>query len=139
MAEDNVLLSWSGFQNNQFSTFAALAKERDFSDVTLVGDDHQPIPGHQVILASGSPYLKTLLLRHHHSNPLVLLPGLGQGVLQHLVDFLYLGQTTVPQHMLNRLLQAAETFQIKGLQGDYGTESKQFKQMDKALQFWAPR
>ena len=53
MNNDNVLLSWAGCQNNQLSSFATLAQEKYFSDVTLVGDDDQPIPGHQVILASG--------------------------------------------------------------------------------------
>ena len=117
-----MLLSLSGFQKNQTSTFAALSQEREFSDVTLVGDDDQLIPSNRVILASGSPYLRSLLLRHNNNNPLLLLPGLGQGVLQHLISFLYHGQAIVPKKLLQSFLKAAQLFQIKGLQGEYQTD-----------------
>ena len=136
MDDNNVLLSWSGFQKNQFSSFAALAQAHEFSDVTLVGDDDKPILSHKVVLASGSPYLRSLLLRHHHPHPMLLLPGLGEGVLSHILAFLYLGEVAVPQNRLQQFLRGAQKFKIKGLQNselnEEPTATKEISYSDKS-------
>ena len=128
--DTQVFLSWGGFQNNQTASLSNIFAERDFSDITLVSEGDQPIYAHKVILATGSPYFNSLLLRHPHPHPLICLPGLGSSTLQQVVAFLYKGEVRVPQEELKPFLEAAQKFQVKGLGTDQSsneTTSKELK------------
>ena len=47
-------LKWNDYQQNSVQSFSSLRAESLFTDVTLVGDDHQQIFSHKVVLSSCS-------------------------------------------------------------------------------------
>ena len=54
--------------------------EKDYSDVTLIGDDIQPLLAHKVVLASSSEYFKNVLHKsRNHSSPVLCMEGLSKG------------------------------------------------------------
>ena len=54
-------LKWKDFQSNVTKSFQRLRHEKDYSDVTLIGDDYQPLLAHKVVLSSSSEYFKNVL------------------------------------------------------------------------------
>ena len=54
-------LKWKDFQSNVTKSFQRLRQEKDYSDVTLIGDDYQPLWAHKVVLSSSSEYFKNVL------------------------------------------------------------------------------
>ena len=50
-----------------------------------------------------------------HSHPIVYIPDLPDRVMEHLLAFMYCGETTVPTHLLLPLIEAAKLLGIQGL------------------------
>ena len=54
-SDEKCSVAWRDFQKNVGGTFCDLREDKDFSDVTLVCEDNQQIPGHNVVLSASSP------------------------------------------------------------------------------------
>merc|ERR1711899_69600 len=96
-----------------------LRNENEFLDVTLCCDNgNDQIQAHQVILAACSPLFRRILGRNiigDLTKPLLYLKGVNQDDLFSLLDFMYQGETSVPQESLNAFLVMAEDLEIQGL------------------------
>jgi hypothetical protein len=114
-------LVWSDFQTNVKDSFQNVRATGEFSDVTLAcdGDTHF-IEAHRMILATGSSFFQRVLSQEtvKHPHPLLYLGGVRRTDLEAILDFLYHGQTKVPQMELLTFLQTAKTLGIKGLQSE---------------------
>ena len=93
-------IDWEDFKSTAADRFRGLIGKKDFSDVTLVAADGQRIPGHQVILASGSTFFKTLLEAEETPKPLIFLRGFESNILEPLMTFLYTGRAEVREELL---------------------------------------
>ena len=83
-------LKWKDFQSNVTKSFQRLRQEKDYSDVTLIGDDYQPLWAHKVVLSSSSEYFKNVLYNsRNYSNPVLCLEGLKKGDLTNVLDYIY--------------------------------------------------
>ena len=91
MAE-KYFLKWNDFQVNVSSSFKVLRQEKDFFDVTLVGDDERHIAAHKIILSSSSDFFKNILRKISHSNPLIYITGVNSSELKHVLDYIYEGE-----------------------------------------------
>ena len=114
---EKLCLKWNDFQENTSSAFGKLRGEKDFSDVTLACGDGQQMEAHRAVLASCSPFFKTLLLRFKHPNQVLYMRGLKADDLAAVLDFIYYGETSVYKENLDSFLALAEEFQLKGLTG----------------------
>ena len=93
-------IDWEDFKSTAADRFRDLIGKKDFSDVTLVAADGQRIPGHQVILASGSTFFKALLETEKTPKPLIFLRGIESNILEPLMTFLYTGRAEVREELL---------------------------------------
>ena len=113
---DGYSFSWREFQENLKATCKEFRKSSEFSDVTLVCGDGVQVEGHKIILSSGSDFFRTLLRgQAHHPNPLIYLRGVQSRSFLAIVDYIYHGETTVPQGDLEEFLSNAEEFGLQGL------------------------
>merc|ERR1712096_176020 len=112
-------LTCNDFENNVFKAFKDLLIEEEYLDVTLASDGYKQIKAHKVILSAFSPVFKNLLRKNPHPHPLILLKGLSPEDLDHMMKFIYIGEVEVPQDGLQRFLEVAEDFQIKGLSNTF--------------------
>ena len=112
---ESVFLQWNDFLGNVKETFRTLKDDKDFTDVTLVCEDGEQIEAHKVILISSSPVFASLLKIKKHPQPLIYMRGIKSGDLKTLMDFLYLGETTVQEEDVEKFLQLGKDFQLKGL------------------------
>ena len=114
---EKLCLRWNDFQENARSAFGELRGEKDFSDVTLACEDGQQVEAHRAILASCSPFFKTLLMRLKRPHQILYMRGLKSEDLTAMLDFIYYGETSVYQENLDSFLALAEEFQLRGLTG----------------------
>ena len=112
---ESVFLQWNDFLGNIKETFRTLKDDKDFTDVTLVCEDGEQIEAHKVILISSSPVFASLLKIKKHPQPLIYMRGIKSGDLKTLMDFLYLGETTVQEEDVENFLELGKEFQLKGL------------------------
>ena len=100
------------------NTFKQLWNAEDFSDVTLATvDDHQ-IKVHKVILGSGSPFFKNLLLKNPQKDPIIYLKDIKHKFLEMVLRFIYMGEVEVAQDEVEDFLNTAADLKISGLVRD---------------------
>jgi len=114
---ENYYLSWGGFQRNLKSTFADLATEHYFKDVTLVCEGEKQIATHKVVLSASSPFFKQILIKNPHQHPLVYLKGVRYLVLSSLIEFIYFGEVKIRESDLQGFLALSEELEVKGVSG----------------------
>ena len=109
---------WNDFQPNVIKSFQRLRHEKDYSDVTLIGDDFQSLLAHKVVLASSSEYFKNVLHNsRNHPNPVLCMEGLSKGDLTNVLDYIYNGELQIYQEDLDKFLTIAERLRLEGLTG----------------------
>ena len=86
---EKLCLRWNDFQENTRFAFGELRNEIDFSDVTLACEDGQQVKAHRAILASSSPFFKTLLMRFKRQHQILYMRGLKLEDLTATLDFIY--------------------------------------------------
>ena len=113
---DDFFLAWEDFQQNMTNRFHQILENEEFVDVTLVSGDNVKIKAHKIILNTGSGFFSSVLSDNSHHHPIIYLKGVTKEVLQALVDFLYLGQVKIQQHLLKSFMETALDLDIHGLQ-----------------------
>ena len=106
-------LGWSTFHNHLLDTNNHLFHQKSFTDITLVSDDLLPIEAHKFILSSSSCVLQKLLQMDLSPKPVLFLRGIKNYELQALMQFLYLGETSIGVSTVERFLKIAKDLEIK--------------------------
>jgi len=110
----NFKLEWTDFERNLASSFEKLRDEKDLLDVTLVCEDEQ-VEAHKVILAASSGFFKSIMKRNPHTHPLIYMRGVKMEDMRALLDFIYIGQTSVSQDNVKSFLKLGEELGVTGL------------------------
>ncbi|KAK8390236.1 hypothetical protein O3P69_010139 [Scylla paramamosain] len=122
MDDECLSLTWNNHGATYRQTLSTLRKENTLTDITLACDG-QKFSAHKLVLVTCSDYFRTILgdLPCHH--PIVYMRGVTAQEMQALIDFMYTGQTDIPQKEVPTLLSTAEALQIKGLGVFNGSEN----------------
>ena len=115
MSSEKFNLAWNDFEASASRTFKSLLDDHDFTNVTLASHDNEQIKAHKVILSSSSQFFKRIIMKNPHQNPLLYLRNVNFKELQHIINFIYLGQTEVEQSELEHFLEIAKDLEISGL------------------------
>ena len=110
----NFKLEWTDFERNLIDSFEQLRSGKDLFDVTLVCDDEE-VQAHKVILAASSCFFKSIMKRNPHTNPLIYMRGVKMEDMRALLDFIYIGQTSVSQDNVKSFLKLGEELGVTGL------------------------
>lgn len=119
-------LSWNNYEASIASFLRVLstakAGEEDLSDVTISCAGGRQFTAHRLVLATCSSYFRQLFVGRSvgaaggcHAHPIVYIPDMTDRVMEHLLAFMYCGETTVPTHLLLPLIEAAKLLGIQGL------------------------
>ena len=114
MAE-KLFLKWKDFDSKISSSFEVLRREKDFFDVTLVGEDEFQIEAHKVVLSACSPFFKNILKKNAHQHPLIYLNGLKSKDLKNILDYFYNGKVQMQEGDLNDFLSMAYKLKVSGI------------------------
>ena len=110
-----IKLQYSEFQKNVFNSFSQLKSSDSFTDVTLVSEDNKHIQAHKIILSVGSDYFRNILSNKSHPHPMLCLDGVSSEDLAWIIQYLYVGEVSVPQSSLQKFLKVANKLKCHGL------------------------
>lgn len=83
------------------------------------------LKAHKIVLSLSSPYFKSMFNANPCQHPIIFLKDTQFKLIQHLLDFIYLGKTNVNHVDLQAFMEVAESLQIKGL----STNNKKIKEV----------
>ena len=111
-------LQWDSHTAHVRSLLQDLMITNNFSDVTLVCEDQTMLRAHRNILSSGSKVLKDIFLFEDKvqisgQQSVIHFRGVNHAVMQAILEYIYLGETTVPVDGTNAFLLAAKTLGVK--------------------------
>lgn len=118
---DTYQLKWHSHNSHLNGSVAALLRSERFTDVVLCTMDGSQIPAHKFILSSCSVYLSGLFEGQRSVTRMggmlyVVLPSeISTKALKILVEYMYKGETTVSNEVLDTVLKAGEVLKIRGL------------------------
>ena len=115
MMSEKFVLQWSDFHSNFSNSFGNLNTEEYLHDITLVTDDHQQVSAHKLILSISSEYFQAVFRQNRSSNLMLCLEGVTKDDLNNCLSYMYNGQVQIHQEELDRFLNVAQRFKIKGL------------------------
>ena len=114
-------LTWNSYSQNFKEVFRELRQTECLSDVTLVcGDDR--IQAHKLVLIGNSSVFKSMLLQSK-GDTVVYLRGVSKSEMDWALEFMYLGETQLPQSHLEKFLNLAKEFKMNGLLEREGTST----------------
>ena len=115
-------LNWNEYGDHLKNLMIKMITTTEYSDVTLVCDDSDfQFKTHKSVLSACSPELEKIIRKTTEKNPVIYLRGVPSKEMEALIQFMYLGRTTVNQKDLPELLKVAQDLKIKGI-GDKETE-----------------
>ncbi|CAH1736901.1 unnamed protein product [Aphis gossypii] len=104
----------STHKNRVFEVLQSSRNKNDsFCDIKLQTDDGTIVFGHKSILASATPYFKTMFFSVGESNKdLVKITKLDSTILKLLIDYIYTGEIMIAQENVQFVLVAADRLQL---------------------------
>ena len=120
MVPTETSLDFGAYLEQISETYKKLYETRQFSNVTLVSDDHHHIPAHKFILSSSSKMFRKILdnLSEDQVNPLIILKGIKKDTLNAMLQYCYLGHVSLEKSHLEEFLFCMEEFELFSLQDD---------------------
>jgi len=137
MAADHLYkISWQQFRENITENFRDLRGANQLHDVSLYIDSYHTIGAHKVILCTVSPYFRRLLTTlppTAAAHPVLLMPkDVTKVEVGQILDFVYYGEVSLPQSQVQRFLDIAEHFEIRGLKEESKTDPNANRQSSPA-------
>uniref|UniRef100_A0A6M2DI68 BTB domain-containing protein n=1 Tax=Xenopsylla cheopis TaxID=163159 RepID=A0A6M2DI68_XENCH len=129
-------LIWDEYSKDIESGFCEIFKTGLLHDITLTSEG-QKITAHKLILALSSQHFKNIFsddsAKDQHT--IIFIGNIKFDVLKILVEFMYTGEVTVPEDMIDDVLKGAEILNIKALlpkngisnEGDQFSENQECK------------
>ena len=114
-SENECNLKWEYFPKSLWKDFEEIMKNRfqdKFSDVTLAGDDGSVFHAHKFVLGSLSPVFRNLLLEEKEEEVYLHLDGLNSTEIESMLEFLYIGQTSVRRKDFEKFVEVASNLKL---------------------------
>merc|ERR1719153_776213 len=125
---DKWCMKWNEFDTNIMEYFRIIREDHRLFDVTLVNEDGQHIQAHKIILSAGSHFFHDIFLKSNQTNMLIYLKGINSVHLQHLLDFIYIGEASVGQEELKNFLETGKELQVNGFEAYVSGEGERVEE-----------
>lgn len=96
-------------------TFGDLFRNKILTDVTLLCEDKVKIEAHKVVLCAGSNFFREFFTSSTRDHLTLYMRGIRRDQLMPLIQFLYCGETTVPNNKVKEILTIAKELEISTL------------------------
>ena len=108
---EKFILTWHTFLSHGQEVFKNLMENQEFTDVTLISDDHHQYRVHKFILSACSTVFRKIVSNPHNSS--IYLRGIYHEELESILQFMYLGEATFYHKNMNKFLNVAKELDIK--------------------------
>ena len=110
-----------------------LFQQNVFSDVTLACEDGKVFNAHKIILSSSSPVLQKILIEYNESNPILYFGDICSENMEYILKFIYLGEVSLEEKLLDSLLNSAKKLKINGLYTEFFETKKRINTEEKLI------
>ena len=119
MAAQKYNFNWHTYPEHLVTKLQQMITTDDFKDVTLVTDDDKQIKAHRNILSACSPVLHKILQScRNNIHPVIYLRGMRNSEMESIIQFIYMGRTSIYQDRVNEFLMVANDLGITDLEKD---------------------
>ena len=108
-------LSWENFSGHLKSMLDEIYRTNHMTDVTLVCDDGQEIKAHSIVLSACSSVLRDTVRCLPKTGAKVHLKTIKYQEMKHIIEFMYLGRTTVDEDTFQHFINASKLLKISNL------------------------
>merc|ERR1711955_70396 len=115
MSKETFNLTWDTFDHHVKEMMSEMLKDDGMADVTLVSDDMKQFRVHKIILSSCSSVFKSLLSPNNHESIVVYLNGILFEELEAIIQFMYLGKTSLKDERIDCFFDATKSLNVKEL------------------------
>ena len=116
--------------------FSKLFTKGEFSDLTLVSDDHTRIKAHKFVLSAFSPFFEKIIDENPTPHPVIYLRGIQSQELVSLLQFMYQGETQVFQSRMEEFGKVAQDLKVEKISKVLdGPEMQQYIEDEKTKRF----
>ena len=110
-----IRLEWNQLNNNVRGLFSKMKNKFDYHDVTLVCDDNYSVSAHKVVLSIASKFFDNIFQLNKHPHPMICLEGINSRNLDHILDYIYLGETKISETDFSQFFKVATRLQLEGI------------------------
>ena len=107
-------ISWHTYTDHLRTMLHDMLATANLSDVTLVSDDNKQIRAHKFVLSYSSPVFKNII-GNLHNDAMIFLRGIMHQELKAILEFLYVGQVSIPKDRVDEFFKVASDLQIQSL------------------------
>ena len=112
-------MNWHTYSDHLKEMMENLMNSSKSADVTLVSEDKTKFKAHKFILSACSPLFKSIIDElPYKEESFIYLRGVQPQEMKSILQFIYLGQTTIHQDSMNELLNVAKSLEIKEISKD---------------------
>merc|ERR1712098_879220 len=111
MNQEKFNLTWHTYADHLRDMLLEMMISDELTDVTLVSDDKKHFKAHKIVLCASSPVFKSII--SDNSNPIIYLMGIQSEEVESILQFIYLGETSLFQDRMNDFLNVAKNLEIK--------------------------
>ena len=106
---------WHTFVPQICDLLKELQQSKKFCDATLVCDDQKQLKAHKFILSACSSVFKNMFENGDSTSSTIYLRGIKSQDMDSVLQFLYLGETTIYQDNVDEFLNVAKDLGIEGI------------------------
>ena len=118
-------VNWHTYSDHLQGILQQMLLSNEFTDVTLVTDDDKQIQAHRNILSACSPVFKKILQSCNTLNHTVIyLRGIRNSEMESLMQFIYMGKTSIYQDRVKEFLMVGNDLEIKDLRKNVENDNK---------------
>ncbi|XP_044743651.1 histone-lysine N-methyltransferase PRDM9-like [Chrysoperla carnea] len=120
LSSDNYQLKWHSFGSHLHTSVATLFQSEYYTDTILCTSDGHQVNAHRFLLSLCSAYFQNIFKSYAKANstlPLIVImpPDIDIKTLKTLIQYIYCGETTVSNEILENVLKAGDLLKIRGL------------------------
>ncbi|GLG94059.1 Zinc finger protein chinmo [Gryllus bimaculatus] len=114
MDETVVSVSWKGYTSELATVYKNLLDDNFLVDCTIFAEG-QALKAHRLVLSACSSYFHMLFHEEPAKHPFIVLVDVTFDTLKAVIDFMYQGETQIPEGNFQAFLTLAQSLQIKSL------------------------
>ena len=112
MEDKKFHLTWETYNDHLRNMLHNMMITSELTDVTLVCEDKTQFKAHKFVLKECSSVFKSII-NTNQQNQSIFLKGIFAEEMESILQFIYLGSTTLSQVRMNEFFNVAKTLEIK--------------------------
>ena len=135
MALEQFNLNWHTYTDHLKEMMQNLMQSNNSADVTLVCEDKTRFKSHKFVLNACSPIFQSIIENlPENENSVIYLKGVFGSEMKSILQYMYLGQTTLYLDRMTEFLNVATSLELKEISKDVDFEKEETNQVQENVE-----